>query len=93
MTTMAAETINHAGSVNVQDEATIQIGDHYEIHNHGANSTVKNEDLRKNLLYGLRTCNYRERKDRDPERTEDTCVWFTSHELFQRWQQQTSALL
>lgn len=90
---MAARTINHAGSVNAQGQATIQIGDHYQIHNHEVDPTTGKESLRESLLDSLHTCNYRERKDRNPKRAHGTCVWFVAHSRFQHWQDQGFALL
>ena len=37
---------------------------------------------------------YRDRKDRNPERVDGTCEWFTNHLLFRTWQEsRTSSLL
>ena len=46
------------------------------------------------LLKKLYTSPYRDRKDRNPERVDGTCEWFTNHPLFRSWQEsKTSSLL
>ena len=46
------------------------------------------------LVKKLYTSPYRDRKDRNPERVEGTCEWFTNHPLFRNWQEsKTSSLL
>ena len=46
------------------------------------------------LLNKLYTSPYRDRKDRNPERVDGTCEWFTNHPLFRSWQgSKTSSLL
>src|SRR5436190_1011283 len=46
------------------------------------------------LLKKLYTSPYRDRKDRNPERIDGTCEWFTNHPLFRDWQgSKTSSLL
>jgi ankyrin repeat domain-containing protein 50 len=46
------------------------------------------------LLKQLYTSPYRECKDRNPERVDGTCEWFTNHPLFQSWHEsKTSSLL
>jgi ankyrin repeat protein len=36
---------------------------------------------------------YIDRKNRNPEKAEGTCEWFTGHSLFQKWRDEASALL
>jgi hypothetical protein len=46
------------------------------------------------LLKQLYTSPYRDRKDRNPERVDGTCEWFTNHPLFRSWHEsKTSSLL
>jgi ankyrin repeat protein len=46
------------------------------------------------LLKQLYTSPYRDRKDRNPERIDGTCEWFTNHPLFRSWHEsKTSSLL
>ncbi|KAL9113110.1 MAG: hypothetical protein Q9227_002722 [Pyrenula ochraceoflavens] len=40
-----------------------------------------------------RTAVERDRKNRNPERLEGTCIWFTDHERFQRWRYSESSRL
>ncbi|KAL9090725.1 MAG: hypothetical protein Q9165_005213 [Trypethelium subeluteriae] len=47
-------------------------------------SPAQNERT-KTFLQKLYTCPYRDRKDRNCERTPGTCEWFTSHPHFQNW--------
>ncbi|KAI1762823.1 hypothetical protein GGR53DRAFT_400231 [Hypoxylon sp. FL1150] len=44
------------------------------------------DERRRRFLSKLPTVLYRDRKDRNPERTEGTCEWFMSHQLFRNWQ-------
>ncbi|GKZ23330.1 hypothetical protein AbraIFM66951_011723 [Aspergillus brasiliensis] len=39
------------------------------------------------ILGQLHTCNYRDAKDRNPQRVEGTCQWFTNHQLFKSWRE------
>ncbi|KAF2968399.1 hypothetical protein GQX73_g5137 [Xylaria multiplex] len=58
-----------------------------------AEELAKKADSRK-LLQKLYASPYEDRKDRNPERVDGTCQWFTSHQLFQAWQRsETSNLL
>jgi ankyrin repeat protein len=51
-------------------------------------------EKRIEILKLLNTTPYRDRKDRNPDRIQGTCEWFTEHELFLDWQQaKTSRLL
>ena len=46
------------------------------------------------FLKKLYTSPYSDRKDRNPERVEGTCEWFTSHQRFRNWHEsKTSSLL
>jgi hypothetical protein len=45
------------------------------------------------LVKKLYTSPYRDRKDRNPERVEGTCEWFTNHPLFRNWQESKSSSL
>jgi ankyrin repeat protein len=44
-------------------------------------------------LQRLYTCPYVDRKNINPPRVEGTCEWFTSHPLFQNWQQRNAPSL
>jgi ankyrin repeat protein len=44
-------------------------------------------------LRALRTSNYEQFKDRNPDRFEGTCQWFLQHENFKKWQQSKSSTL
>ncbi|KAL4884621.1 hypothetical protein BJY04DRAFT_181622 [Aspergillus karnatakaensis] len=44
-------------------------------------------------LQKLYVCPYRDRKDRNPERIQGTCEWFTTHDLFQNWRNSDAARL
>ncbi|KAJ2987975.1 hypothetical protein NUW58_g4219 [Xylaria curta] len=51
-------------------------------------------DKRSDLLRRLYILPYEDRKDRNPERADGTCQWFTNHQHFQNWQEsKTSNLL
>ncbi|PKS12260.1 hypothetical protein jhhlp_001560 [Lomentospora prolificans] len=54
---------------------------------------VENIPKRQEWLRKLYTCPYRDHKDRNPERVEGTCEWFTNHSLFQDWHQSSAAHL
>jgi ankyrin repeat protein len=57
------------------------------------NTSARDEKMKQfyKLLY---TCPYKDRKDRNSPRVPGTCEWFTSHTLFQAWEQSDhSALL
>ena len=43
------------------------------------------------FLQALYTCPYAERKDRNCERVEGTCEWFTNHSLFRSWNNKSSS--
>lgn len=45
------------------------------------------------LIQKLYTSPYRDRKDRNPERVEGTCEWFTHHPLFESWKESESSCL
>ncbi|KAI8945172.1 hypothetical protein F4801DRAFT_147276 [Xylaria longipes] len=48
----------------------------------------------RKLLRELYATPYKDRKDRNPERAPGTCEWFTSHDRFKSWREQsTSSLL
>ncbi|KAK6359015.1 hypothetical protein TWF696_000187 [Orbilia brochopaga] len=51
------------------------------------------EAKKAKILKKLDRSPYRDRKDRNPDRVPRTCEWFTSHSLFQGWQQCTSSRL
>ncbi|KAI1364841.1 hypothetical protein F5Y08DRAFT_305555 [Xylaria arbuscula] len=51
------------------------------------------ERKRAEFLRQLYASPYEDRKNRNPQRADGTCEWFTSHPLFQNWQKETSALL
>ncbi|KAI2617195.1 hypothetical protein GGR54DRAFT_218280 [Hypoxylon sp. NC1633] len=40
---------------------------------------------RTNVLSSLSSVPYKDRKDRNPERVDGTCEWFTTHSLFNQW--------
>ncbi|GLB05653.1 hypothetical protein AtubIFM57258_000942 [Aspergillus tubingensis] len=42
-------------------------------------------EWKTNVLKQLYTCNYRDAKDRNPQRDEGTCQWFIQHHLFENW--------
>lgn len=45
------------------------------------------------MLKNLSTIVYADLKDRNPERLQGTCEWFTNHPRFQKWKEETSGLL
>ncbi|KAH7024698.1 uncharacterized protein B0I36DRAFT_274320, partial [Microdochium trichocladiopsis] len=93
MPSKGAAKINSAGGVTASGNSKVHIGDNYHIRNHDSTPEPYGARLRADLLQSLRTCHYRERKDRNPERAQGTCEWFTAHQLFRRWLAQSSALL
>ncbi|KAJ1325965.1 ankyrin repeat domain-containing protein 50 [Microdochium nivale] len=93
MTSNTAETINLATSLVASGDAQVHIGSNTLIHNHSCAPQAHKANLRSDLLKGLFTCQYKERKNRNPERAPETCEWFVTHDRFRHWQQQTSALL
>ncbi|KAI0144132.1 hypothetical protein F4776DRAFT_661226 [Hypoxylon sp. NC0597] len=59
-----------------------------------SSNVQRHRDRCNSLLRRLYTLPYEDRKDRNPKRVKGTCEWFTSHLLFQGWQEeQSSALL
>jgi hypothetical protein len=62
-----------------------------------ANKGLKDEidKVSKELkcLQILRTSDYEQFKDRNPDRLEGTCEWFLQHERYHEWQQKESGLL
>ncbi|KAF7533533.1 hypothetical protein G7054_g7010 [Neopestalotiopsis clavispora] len=48
---------------------------------------------KRRFLNTLATVPYRDRKDRNPERDEGTCIWFKDHSKFQDWQESKAASL
>ncbi|KAK8054583.1 hypothetical protein PG994_009650 [Apiospora phragmitis] len=52
-----------------------------------------NERLRIAFLRRLHTSPYEDRKNRNPKRVDGTCEWFTTHNRFQNWQAEASAML
>ncbi|RAK88850.1 ankyrin, partial [Aspergillus costaricaensis CBS 115574] len=44
-------------------------------------------EWKANVLKQLYTCTYLDAKDRNPQRVEGTCQWFTNHQLFQNWRE------
>lgn len=44
-------------------------------------------EWKTNVLKQLYTCNYLDAKDRNPQRVEGTCQWFTNHQVFQNWRE------
>ncbi|PYH31834.1 WD-repeat protein [Aspergillus neoniger CBS 115656] len=44
-------------------------------------------EWKANVLKQLYTCNYRDAKDRNPQRVEGTCQWFIQHHLFENWRE------
>lgn len=55
--------------------------------------TTKKRDGEDEILRRLYTSPYEDRKDRNPPRVPGTCQWFTSHELFEEWQESKSSRL
>ncbi|KAF4211483.1 hypothetical protein CNMCM8980_002009 [Aspergillus fumigatiaffinis] len=53
---------------------------------------TERKDARLDLLRKLRTCPFRDRKDRNPNRAQGTCQWFVTHPLFTDWQQRESSI-
>ncbi|KAJ8122120.1 hypothetical protein O1611_g9924 [Lasiodiplodia mahajangana] len=95
---MAHPTINSAGVISADGHTRVHVGDsHVTINNYPpANSHLSEIDtakLRTQFLKQLHTSPYEDRKNRNPERAEGTCEWFTSHHRFQNWCNETSALL
>ncbi|KAA8645102.1 uncharacterized protein ATNIH1004_009317 [Aspergillus tanneri] len=53
-------------------------------------TTSARDERIKRFFKLLYTCPYKDRKDRNSKRVPGTCEWFTSHSLFQAWQQSKS---
>ncbi|KAH8194386.1 hypothetical protein TruAng_011453 [Truncatella angustata] len=95
--------MNSAEVIRADGHARVQVGDSYSvIHNYPysnrylADSHLTETDkakVRNEFLQRLFTSPYEKRKNRNPERADGTCEWFTAHRLFQNWREETSALL
>ncbi|KAH6652703.1 hypothetical protein BKA67DRAFT_567292 [Truncatella angustata] len=100
---MTNRTMNSAEVIRADGHARVQVGDSYSvIHNYPysnrylADSHLTETDkakVRNEFLQRLFTSPYEKRKNRNPERADGTCEWFTAHRLFQNWREETSALL
>ncbi|KAI0137495.1 hypothetical protein BJ170DRAFT_648495, partial [Xylariales sp. AK1849] len=77
------------GSAAIRDETTRELKSHIG----SASSRLDRILKRTNFLRGLSTLPYRDRKDRNPERVDGTCGWFTDHPLFRTWQDSTISSL
>ena len=85
------------------EEQKARMGELQQITNNILNTLKEDKDEQKELakkakeskfLKGLYTSPYNDRKDRNPERVEGTCEWFTNHQRFRNWQEsETSSLL
>ncbi|KAK7993821.1 hypothetical protein PG989_007202 [Apiospora arundinis] len=103
--TMATRQENTAGVLQADGHARVQIGDihSHTVVNHYQNpgsrlaeshlAETEKEQVRANFLRRLHTVPYIDRKDRNPKRVDGTCEWFTTHDLFRKWQQEASAML
>ncbi|KAI1330559.1 hypothetical protein F5Y16DRAFT_424979 [Xylariaceae sp. FL0255] len=81
-------TTNTIGCVSARDSANVHIGN--TTHNHYLGSDLRNKFLRGLCIPPLP---YEDRKNRNPERAEGTCEWFTCHPRFHDWQNNTSSSL
>lgn len=79
---------NNTGSGNQFPEAHIQT---LNIHqNSGDDETYTRKSA---ILQRLRTLDYKERMERNPERISGTCEWFVTHKSFKEWQQSKSSYM
>ncbi|KAI0506750.1 ankyrin repeat-containing domain protein [Xylaria bambusicola] len=100
---MIHQTMNSAGVIRADGHAKVHIGNSYSTtHNYPDSSRhladsyhteTGREKVRVEFLLRLYSSPYEDRKNRNPRRADGTCEWFTSHPLFQNWQNETSALL
>ncbi|KAH7027326.1 ankyrin repeat-containing domain protein, partial [Microdochium trichocladiopsis] len=94
MATSRSNVFNSTGSITASGDARIHVGNsHRHLHIHSEAVREETEQLRISFLQRLRACPYEERKNRNPQRAEGTCGWFTRHTRFQNWRRQRSALL
>ncbi|KAH7035981.1 ankyrin repeat-containing domain protein [Microdochium trichocladiopsis] len=98
MTDNPPGTTNIIRDVTASDRARVHNGNSYHYHNqvsswNSAQAKLRQKLLRQKLLRGLNTCPYEERKDINLRRASGTCEWFVNHERFNKWQEETSALL
>ncbi|KAM0811933.1 putative NACHT domain-containing protein, partial [Seiridium cardinale] len=96
-TSEARANIMHGLDIGVRDALKLQEFDKrvndvlsrfMEIHQGSALRGKRNDITRE-----LSAVPYRDQKDLNPEREQDTCFWFTDHRLFRDWQYREEAAL
>ncbi|PON29848.1 hypothetical protein TGAM01_v201214 [Trichoderma gamsii] len=82
----------HQGDAIVYFEGSVSVTNNYGMSSPETTSTNR-RDGEDGILRRLYTTPYEDRKNRNPSRVPGTCNWFTSHELFQDWQESKSSRL
>jgi len=81
---------NAARDVRADGHAEVQVGDRINIYQTEGRSLT---DRKTEIFKTLHTSQYRDRKDRNPDRVPGTCEWFMEHDHFRQWRESTSSTM